>query len=125
VLEKTREAPGAVEVVGGGFVPLDPPEAAAEDGGTEEKIKGAWVMVRPKLLGIGIQVHKASGPIKGVAIYTVKKSGYVMVACNYAYQGNNSGNWTDTRWEAEDFKKNGWRELEEKEMGGKLINSRG
>jgi hypothetical protein len=38
--------------------------------------------------------------------------------------GNSIGNWTDTRWKAEDFKKNGWRKIEEKEMGGKLINSR-
>ena len=51
--------------------------------------------------------------------------GYVLISCDYAYQGNSSGGWEATRWKAADFIENGWKELDEKDMGGKMLTSKG
>lgn len=57
----------------------------------------------------------------GVADVTVTAPGYLLVACNYSYQGNDSGGWTETRWTAEQFAANGWQPLTVDEVGGLLV----
>lgn len=61
----------------------------------------------------------------GVADIKVLRSGYLILACYYGYQGNSSGNWTETRWTAEDFVKNGWKQLTNEDVGGLLAREGG
>lgn len=59
----------------------------------------------------------------GVAKITVLADGYLLVGCNYTYQGNDSGGWTETRWLPEKFVSQGWRRLTTKELGGELVQN--
>ena len=61
-------------------------------------------------------------PKSGYIEYTVKRDGWLLVACNYAYQGNKSGGWIEERWEPKDFEKNGWKHLDSKRMGFAAID---
>jgi hypothetical protein len=71
---------------------------------------GKWQHVPEALRGAKIF---STGPKQlGVAEYKVSGPGRVYVACNYDYQGNPSGKWTEDRWMPEDFKKNGWALVE-------------
>lgn len=56
----------------------------------------------------------------GIADITVLADGYLFLACHYGNQGNNSGNWLEQRWTAEQFVKHGWKKLDETEVGGVL-----
>ncbi len=57
----------------------------------------------------------------GIVDITVTDPGYLLVACNYSYQGNSSGGWMETRWTAEQFVANGWNPITPDEVGGLLV----
>jgi len=66
-----------------------------------------------------------SGKTNGVVDFEVLKTGYVLLACDYSYQGNQSGNWVEERWTSDDFVNNGWKHFTEQMMGGLLVSAKG
>jgi hypothetical protein len=69
--------------------------------------------------------HELSGQgvVMPPAQFKVTRGGIVLVACDYSYQGNNTGGWTATRMTKEQFVEQGWRVLEEEKSGGPLWKS--
>ena len=65
----------------------------------------------------GAKIYSA-GAVKhnGVADFKVTKAGRVYVACNYDYQGNRGGSWSEERWMPEQFAENGWARVEGVEL---------
>lgn len=61
-----------------------------------------------------------AGVETGLAEYTVRTSGYAIIACGFGYQGNNSGGWTDSRWTAAEFEAKGWQPIPSSAVGGTL-----
>jgi hypothetical protein len=61
----------------------------------------------------------------GVADFRVTRSGVLLLACNFSYQGNSSGDWKEKRWTKEQFQDHGWRLLDPAELGGLLIKGDG
>jgi|GEM_PF-1182812 len=110
-LEQIRRDAAQVEVLNMKPVPL-----AVGEG------KTAWVRVPSELSKYRTLIFATSGPANGVADYKVTKGGYLVVACNYDYQGNASGNWQAERWTREQFYANGWRELVAEDLGGALVD---
>ena len=113
-LEQIRKDPAQVEVLNMKPVPLVVGEG-----------KTAWVRVPQGLAKFQTQIFASIGRGNGVADYKVTHGGYLVVACNYDYQGNPSGNWTEDRWTREQFYANGWRELVPEEIGGPLVDGQG
>ncbi len=113
--ENVRAAPAVVEVINMSPAPL----AAAND----SKQKYCWLRI-PKRLQKGWNIFKPEGETNGITDFKVIKSGFVLVACNYAYQGNSSGEWGKDAWKAEDFIEHGWVEATETELGGLLISGK-
>ena len=120
-LAKIAEEPGAIEVVNTEPVSVVKLKEEADKKGE----KGKWSAPPEGLLELGALVHSPTSSSNGVATYKVTAPGYVIVSCDYAYQGNSGGGWVDSRWTAEDFKENGWKELDEKDLGGHLLTSKG
>lgn len=98
VKEITKENPATVSVVHLTAEPL------VESSSAEA---GKWLRVPEPLRGAKIF---CGSPIKhnGVADFKVTAAGRVYLACNYDYQGNSSGNWSEDRWMSEQFAENGW-----------------
>jgi len=109
--EKVRATPAKLAVINMTLVPL---KAGAE--------KDGWLTVPERFLSHKTQIFKHTGPTNGVADYKVTADGYLIVACNYDYQGNPSGNWQQDVWTAAKFRSAGWIEASEQELGGRLIN---
>lgn len=110
-LEQIRREAAEVEVIGMKLVPL-----VVGSG------KTAWSRIPQDLLKFKTQVFASEVRSKGVAEYKVTKGGYLVVACNYSYQGNDSGDWVEHRWKREQFYANGWRELVPEDVGGPLMD---
>ncbi|MEA3186548.1 MAG: hypothetical protein QOD99_378 [Chthoniobacter sp.] len=74
---------------------------------------GYWSKVPKKFLELKAQIFSDEHGKKtnGVADLTVTKEGWIFVACDYGYEGNQQGGWMDERWEEKDFKKRGWSVL--------------
>ncbi|MFO0917136.1 MAG: bifunctional serine/threonine-protein kinase/formylglycine-generating enzyme family protein [Planctomycetaceae bacterium] len=53
--------------------------------------------------------------------FDVDQDGFVLLACSFDYQGNDSGGWLEKRWTAQDFTQHGWRQLSENDVGGRLF----
>ncbi len=83
--------------------------------------KKAWVRIPDELEKQPMLIYMPTGPCNGVADYKVTRGGFLLVACNYDYQGNGNGDWQKRRWEIDDFMDHGWRELTEAELGGVLV----
>ena len=79
--------------------------------------------VIPQTQAIAYSVRK--GMDNGVADFKVTRDGYVLVACNYGYQGNRSGDWDEKRWTKEKFLQNGWLIVPETMLGGVLVKGGG
>jgi hypothetical protein len=60
-------------------------------------------------------------------VITVTEDGYLLIACNFDYQGNKSGNWTAEAWDEKKFKSHGWHLVDNHELEGNLVkgNDRG
>lgn len=88
--------------------------------------KDGWQRV-PKMLPSKRSVIYSVGSDRdnGVADFKVTRSGYLLLACNFSYQGNSSGNWTEKRWTKEQFQENGWRLISSDELGGVLVKGDG
>lgn len=88
--------------------------------------ENGWLTVPDNLTryaaSIYFPVQGQGGGTNGVADITVVKSGYLLLACNYYYQGNSSGDWQKEVWDAKEFKRKGWRPLTKTDLGGLLLN---
>lgn len=113
-LDKLIARAGAVEVLNMEVLPLKKDHPAEH-----------WVSVPKKLESAGAVVYWPTKGPNGVADYKVTTPGYLIIACNFSYQGNSGGDWEETRWQEEDFRKNGWVTLTETQVGGELIKSPG
>lgn len=106
VKEVVKENLATLAIVGLGAEPLI--EAATREA-------GKWRSVPAVLRGAKIY-SSGAGKSNGVADFTVTKQGRVYVACNYDYQGNRSGSWSEERWMPEQFAENGWARVEGVEL---------
>jgi len=112
-LEKLSSEPAKIEVKGMKPVSLEL---------TSEK-KG-WIGIPEKLATYGTTIFKPERDQLGVAEFRVIEDGYVLLACNFDYQGNRSGGWTEETLTKEEFKWMGWKEIRKpKKLGGALIQS--
>ena len=103
-----------IEVVNMRSVPLV--ESGDRDG---------WAKVPPPLLKYGAIIYLPPGKYDGLSQIKVTGDGYLLVACNFDYQGNNHGNWASEAWDAKKFKSNGWHELTKRELAGELVKGNG
>lgn len=84
-----------------------------------------WEEVPPVFRERSAQIMALTVPAgveTGAAEYTARSAGYAIIACNFGYQGNNSGGWTDSRWQAGDFATHGWTPIPQSELGGFLTS---
>lgn len=110
-LEQIRREAAEVEVLGMAAMPL-----VVSPG------KAAWSRVPAEFSKHSTLIFSSTAKVNGVADYKVTRGGYLVVACNYDYQGNDSGNWVEERWTREQFYANGWRELVAEDLGGALVD---
>lgn len=64
--------------------------------------------------------HKQKDRYNGVCAITVDKEGFLLLACDYNPNGNNSNGWQQERWMPERFEKEGWKKLSAQDLGGSL-----
>ena len=105
-----KRTPAQIEVVNMKPVPL----AASDD-------KKGWAKIPPQLTKFGAVVYMPEGNTNGVADITVTAEGYLLLACNYDYQGNSSGKWDEEVWNEKKFKSKGWHLMGKSELGGVLV----
>ncbi len=109
--EGMKRTPAQIEVVNMQPTPL-----------VESPDKKGWARVPAQLTKYKATVYMpAEGGTNGVADIKVTGDGYLMVACNYDYQGNTQGKWDEEDWNESYFKKKGWRKLSKTELGGILV----
>ena len=82
-----------------------------------------WMRVPEKLAEGKAIVFMPDGPTNGVADIKVIESGWLMLACNYDYQGNDSGEWKDDLWDEARFSKEAWQKLVKEDLGGDLLKA--
>jgi hypothetical protein len=80
-----------------------------------------WMQVPDKLTTHLASIFKPDKDKEGIADILVQKDGFLLLACNYDYQGNRLGNWKAHVSDAVAMKRKGWKLLSESELGGKLI----
>ena len=83
--------------------------------------RDAWARVPARLTEYEGKICQPTTPVDGVADFKVLESGYAIVACNFSYQGNSSGDWLNQRWTRKEFFENGWREISAQKLGGTLV----
>jgi len=108
--EAMKRAPAQIEVINMQPTPL----VAGED-------KKGWATVPLQLSKYEAIVYMPSGNTNGVADIKVKADGFLMLACNYDYQGNSSGKWDEEDWNEKKFKTKGWHLMGKTELGGILV----
>lgn len=85
------------------------------------KDKKGWASVPPQLTKYEAVVYMPSSGTNGVADFKVTADGYLLLACNYDYQGNSSGKWDEEAWDEKRFKTKGWHPLSKTDLGGILV----
>jgi hypothetical protein len=108
--EAMKRTPAQIEVVNMQPMPLVE--------GTDKK---GWARVPAQLTKHEALIFTPTGGTNGVADIKVLADGFLMVACNYDYQGNSQGKWDEEDWNESYFKKKGWRKLSKTELGGILV----
>jgi len=84
-----------------------------------------WAEIPPQLTAHHAMILRPLKDQLGHAVLTVTKSGYLLLACNYARQGNASGDWKKSVWTERDFKKREWGVADKKALGGELVQGDG
>ena len=88
--------------------------------------KDGWQRIPTALSQRGAVIYSGrNGRDGGVADFTVTRSGLLLLACNFSYQGNASGDWKEKRWTKEQFQEAGWRSIDPAELGGVLVKGDG
>lgn len=85
--------------------------------------KNGWARIPAVLLDNGATIFTPSASTNGVADIEVTADGYLLLACNWDYQGNQSGDWHKERWTESKFKSKGWDRLGKNELGGELVKN--
>jgi hypothetical protein len=109
--EAIKKSPAEIQVANMQATPLV--------AGTEKK---GWLKVPTQFTQYKAVVYVPSADTNGVADITVTGDGYLILACNYDYQGNQSGDWKKDVWDERKFKSKGWNVLGKTEIEGQLIN---
>ncbi|MGI9243464.1 MAG: hypothetical protein ACR2RV_21875, partial [Verrucomicrobiales bacterium] len=88
--------------------------------------KKGWIGIPKGFKSHNATIFKPERDQLGVAEFRVTKDGYVLLACNFDYQGNRSGDWVDTVLSKEEIRKMGWKEIRKpKKLGGQLVQQDG
>jgi len=89
--------------------------------------KEGWARIPTVLTNNGATIFMPpagnNGAVNGVASIEIKADGYLIIACNWDYQGNPSGDWQKDRWKESQFKSKGWDRLTKGELGGELVSN--
>lgn len=109
-LDVVKRTPARIEVVN-----MQPVALSA---GTDKK---GWARVPANLTKNGAVVYMPTGNTNGVADIRVMVDGYLLLACNYDYQGNSGGSWDEEDWNERKFRSKGWRKLSKGDLGGDLV----
>ncbi len=112
--EALRRTPATIEIINMSPAPLV--------AGTDQK---GWAKVPAQLTANGASIFMPTGGTTGVADIKVTGDGYLLVACNYDYQGNKGGKWDDEDWDERKFKTKGWHMMSKNELGGDLVKGDG
>jgi hypothetical protein len=110
--EAMKRNPASIEVINMQPTPL---VVSAE--------KQGWVKVPDQLAKYNALIFKATGGTNGVTDLTVLSDGWLIVSCNFDYQGNDGGDWDKEAWSEKKFKAKGWSKLNKNELGGLLVKS--
>lgn len=112
-LEGLSSEPATIEAKAMSPVPL---EISSE--------KKGWIEIPGKFEAYAATIFKPERDQLGIAEFRVVKDGCLLLACNFDYQGNRSGGWTEEALTKEEFKRMGWREIRKpKKLEGSLIQS--
>jgi hypothetical protein len=109
-----QKNPATVEVAAAKPVPL-----------VESDDKLAWQKVPPQLSTRGATIFIPVDKHNGVSDFKVTADGWVIIACNFDYQGNKGGNWDEMDWDERKFRTKGWDKFTKGEMGGLLVKGDG
>ncbi|MGH8045676.1 MAG: hypothetical protein ACREKL_00390 [Chthoniobacterales bacterium] len=85
----------------------------------------AWMEIPKQLTAKSANIFKPDKDMQGHTEFSVTHEGYVLLACNYSYQGNPSGDWQKDVMTERDFKRKGWRVLTKSALGGLLVQGDG
>jgi hypothetical protein len=85
--------------------------------------KNGWARIPDMLAQRGAVIYMPDDEHLGVADIQVISDGYLFIACNWDYQGNQSGDWDKDAWDERKFKTKGWDKLTKGELGGELIRN--
>jgi hypothetical protein len=91
----------------------------------ENNDRNGWAKVPAALTKYGAVIYLPPGKYDGLAQIKVTGDGYLLVACNYDYQGNKSGNWGGEVWDAKKFQSKGWHAMSKRELDGELVKGNG
>jgi len=80
-----------------------------------------WLQVPTSLTKFKAQIFTPLKDQEGQADIVVIKDGFMLLACNYADQGSDLGNWRAHVTDQTGMEKKGWQVLTEHELGGKLV----
>lgn len=108
--EAMKRNPATIEVINMQPTPL----VASSD-------KQGWAKIPDQLAKYNPVVYKPTGGTNGVTDITVLADGWLIVSCNYDYQGNKGGDWDEEVWSEKKFKTKGWHLLSKNELGGLLV----
>jgi hypothetical protein len=87
--------------------------------------KEGWAKLPSRFADYDVTIYmppKGDNTTNGVADITVHEDGYLMLACNYDYQGNKSGDWQQDVWDKSKFQSKGWRVIGKGVTGTDLIS---
>jgi hypothetical protein len=85
--------------------------------------KNGWARIPTALLNSGATIFTPTASTNGAADIVIEADGYLLLACNWDYQGNQSGDWEKERWTESKFKSKGWERLSKKELDGELVKN--
>ncbi len=85
--------------------------------------KNGWARIPTVLSNNGATIFAPTASTNGAADIEVTADGYLLLACNWDYQGNQSGDWEKERWTESKFKSKGWDRLSKNELGGELVKN--
>ncbi len=102
--------PAQIEVAGMHTTPL-----------VESKEPTGWAKVPRVFETYHAVSYTPADKYDGEAIITVTGDGYLLLACNFDYQGNKHGAWVAEAWDEQKFKSKGWHLLSKHELVGDLV----
>ena len=110
-------------------VKRQPATVVVENARPEQLVVGngneAWAKIPENLKRLAAVVQMPAQKHLGVAQYRITAGGWLVIACNWSYQGNSGGDWKNESLSEADLMARGWRKLSESELGGQLVKGDG